>query len=1024
MGSIKAVLAGGIALGAIGASGQTATGSVGNSAPLTTTAASDAPAEEIIVTGTRISRPGLDAPVPVTVITAAELTQTGQVSIGDVLNDLPALRTTLGSANSTRFIGTAGLNELDLRGLGTTRTLVLVNGRRHVPASLGSNEVDTNQIPTDLVERVDIVTGGNSAVYGSDAIAGVVNFQLKRSFDGIQLRGQAGLSDRKDAASNFISLTAGTNFADGRGNIAFSGEYAKQDALYDRDRPSTAQRGAFVVVDTDPSGSDGNPDRIFVRDTRAILLSDGGTFRPGCPTAGTANPLRCTTSSNGTRVERLFRFRPDGTLTEADYGRRDFRTFANSSDGGDGETLRGYLQLQPSIERYTANILGRFEITPAIEPYVEAKYVRTETFGSQSGPFFSQPYNVSIDNPFLSDQARTLIQTLRPGLTTVGLNRNYRDFGARGEDNTRDTYRIVGGVRGEFAKNFNYDLSVNYGEFDELVRSRNNVFSQRFDFAADAVRDPTTGQIVCRVKLAPPDPDTLDPALSKFVAGDIAACVPINLFGAGAPSQAALDYVRGTTTARGKQTQFVVSGSVSGDTSSFYEFPIGGAPAFSIGGEYRRETAFQEFSEIVRLGGTFLNAIPTFKPPAFEVKEGFAELILPLIKNQPFAHELTVSGAARVANYRGGAGTVWAYNGGATWAPVRDLRIRFNYGRSVRAPNLSELYQSPTQNFASVTDPCDTIAIGAGAPTRPGNCAAAGIPAGFVNDSARAATIEITSAGNPNLKAETSDSYTIGAAIQPRLLRGLTVSVDYYDIEVNSVIAGVPVQTVLNNCYDGTSLNNVFCGLFKRLPAGSIDPLTGLSNAFEIVPGSLQDTTINYASRRARGLDFDVAYQRDLGRFGNLSSRVIFTYVLQRDNYPFIDDPRRRDQITFELGDPEIAFNAEATWKIENFFLNYQLRFIGKQVLNFAEDIYTVAGRPPQNLDYADRRFYQAVAYHSIRAGVKLDKRFEFYGGVDNLTDKLPPLGLTGVGAGSGIFDNKGRYLYIGATARWGRVSQ
>ncbi|MEJ0086094.1 MAG: TonB-dependent receptor plug domain-containing protein [Pseudomonadota bacterium] len=234
--------------------------------------AEDKSLEEVVVTGSRIARPNLESAVPVTTVAASELYETGSTSVGDLLNDLPALRSTFSQSNSSRFLGTAGLNLLDLRGLGTQRTLVLVNGRRHVGADILANAVspDTNTFPTDLVERIDVVTGGNSAVYGSDAIAGVVNFILKKDFEGLQFRGQGGQSSEGDAGNYYASVLAGTNFWDDRGNIAANFEYARQDAFFASDRSNLSHQGLFVTVDSDTAGdvngSDGVSDRLYYRD--------------------------------------------------------------------------------------------------------------------------------------------------------------------------------------------------------------------------------------------------------------------------------------------------------------------------------------------------------------------------------------------------------------------------------------------------------------------------------------------------------------------------------------------------------------------------------------------------------------------------------------------------------------------------------------------------------------------------------------------------------------------------------------
>lgn len=261
------------------------------------------PGEDIVITGSRIRSPNAESVVPITTVSAAELTQTARTSIGDVLNDLPQLNSTFSQSNSTRFLGTSGLNLLDLRGLGTSRTLVLVNGRRHVGSDILNNavSVDTNTIPTDLIEAVDVVTGGNSAVYGSDALAGVINFRLKQTFDGLQIRAQGGVSDRKDAGSYFVSMTGGKNFADGRGNVAVSLEYARTQDLFASNRKEYRQTDGFITTNIDAAGPgldgklnyDGVPDAVFFRDIRVGSFSDGGLVSFAGAGLGATAAARC-----------------------------------------------------------------------------------------------------------------------------------------------------------------------------------------------------------------------------------------------------------------------------------------------------------------------------------------------------------------------------------------------------------------------------------------------------------------------------------------------------------------------------------------------------------------------------------------------------------------------------------------------------------------------------------------------------------------------------------------------------------
>lgn len=811
------------------------------------TAADDANVDDtIVVTGSRIRRPNLDSAVPVTSIGGEEFFQTGKTSVGDTLNELPALRSTFSQSNSSRFLGTAGLNLLDLRGLGTQRTLVLVNGRRHVAGDILNNAVspDVNTFPTDLIERVDIVTGGNSAIYGSDALAGVVNFVLKDHYEGLQLRAQSGISKEGDAGAYYMSALGGFNFADGRGNVALNLEYARQNDFYASGRKNLRNNQGFVTVDTDPAGSvngsDGVFDTQFFNDIRSGTYSNGGTFL----------------SYLGGDSYTPYLFNPSGQLvlqTGTPVGLAPLPSYI----GGNGNNFREGTQLglSPKLDRYSANLLAHFEVSDAFVPFIEAKYVRTDSLGNASGPFFfsggttgSPRERFYTQNPYLSAQAAGVIRdyygdvsgggfdpdgnALPNGINDADENgftfiRNVVELSNREEAARRETYRAVGGIKGTFNEDWNYELSANYGEFHENTRIKGNVNIQRFLLAIDAVDSglaaggAATGQIVCRAQVDPSARIAYEGAANAAYAqgqltNDVSSCVPINLFGEGNITDAARSYLLQDSVARGKITQFVGSAFVSGDSSQLFSLP-GGPIGFAIGAEYRTETANYDQDEATASGVTFYNAIPPFNPPAFEVKEAYAEVRLPLIKDS-FINELSVSGAARVADYKGSAGTVYSYNGGVEFAPIRDLRFRANYSRAVRAPNLVDLYTPLGQNYATVSDPCSARNVATGSATRAANCAADGVPTGY--DFVYRQSLGFQSGGNTALRSETSDSYTIGGVFQPQFVPGFSLSVDFYDITVNNVITAPSAQGILDACYDAASLDNQFCNLFSRAGAG------------------------------------------------------------------------------------------------------------------------------------------------------------------------------------------------------------
>jgi outer membrane receptor protein involved in Fe transport len=278
-------------------------------------------------------------------------------------------------------------------------------------------------------------------------------------------------------------------------------------------------------------------------------------------------------------------------------------------------------------------------------------------------------------------------------------------------------------------------------------------------------------------------------------------------------------------------------------------------------------------------------------------------------------------------------------------------------------------------------------------------------------------SLTIRFGGNPNLQEETSKSLTLGGVLQPRFFPGFSLSADYYDIKVEDVITSVTALTILQQCVDQPTINNPFCGNFQRFRGPGIGPAGEIPG--RVLEGSLLQSTLNFASRRARGVDAELAYRRELGDIGRLDLRVIYTHTLQRSNFENPADPTFENVIKKELGDPTDEFAIRANLKTGAVTFGYNLRYIGKQYLNTFEDYNSVNGQPPQNADYADVRFYPSVTYHNFRVGFDFGDRNEFYVGVDNAFNKAPPLGLTGIGAGSGIYDNRGRYFYSGVRARF-----
>ena len=1066
-----------IAVGVFGMAQTAYAQAAGTAPPVTAPVATDAPEANIdpciadpnaegcgtiTVTGSRIRRtPNLTSPVPITSVSPQDLTSRGEVSLGDALNDLPAMRSTFSQANSTGFIGTAGLSLLDLRGLGTVRTLVLVNGRRHVTAQPGNYNVDVNTIPVDLLERVDVVTGGNSAIYGSDAVAGVVNFVLRRDYEGAKIRAQTGISNYGDRANKFISGVAGKNFFDGRLNVTVHGEYSKSDEVFLSDRKylgAFSGPSGFITsqISNAPNRNfDGIPNVSFydnqggnVPGIRFGNISTGGYVLTTCPGATSTNQARVGAACTGERtptgglIARNYAFAPDGSLAP-DVPFIDNRRIGGGVIGGLSATGIEDAMLLPSLTRYVGNILINAEISNAFQPFFEAKFVRINSTQQSIQPTFiagSLNPRFSIDNPFLTPAARAQLVTLgAPGAPTFLMFRFNNDIGTRAEDHERDTYRFVGGVRGDLSTvgNLRYELALNYGHTKTYYETGGNVNVARFNRATNAVRN-SAGQIVCAVNN---DASTTN---------DAPACVAFNPFGFGAASQAARDYVIHTSSRKQTASQLNAVGFVSGDSEGIFELP-GGPIGFALGGEYRREKATSVYDLSTQRGETFLNAFQPFLPPTAVVKEAFGEIRLPLVKDIFLINELTVEGAARYSKYRGSKG-VWAYNAGVIFSPVEGLRMRGGVARSVRAPNLNDSFGARTETFANgLSDPCDQPGFGNASnnitndPSRAANCAAAGVPTTitYTDTNGNPITrpfhnipgsgIAGINSGNEALVPETSKSYTVGAVIQPPFIPGFALTIDYFNIKVKDVISGLSGQAIINRCYDDpTGIDNEFCrAVFRRT---STDPVLNgtfngqttrrLENRQPDTFGragegiSFINQPYNFSALIRRGVDFDASYRRNI--FGNkqLNLRGIVSYLIKSENFSYLTQPDRSDRVHGTFGDPRWAASWNANFDVGKVDFTYGGTFFGRQTMLDYETQFEHQGRGPTNPDARPDPYYPSQIVHNARVNFEPTDKYRFYVGLDNVTNELPPFDLRGTEGGSG-YSPTGRYFYAGAEVRF-----
>lgn len=958
-------------------------------------AADDSVAEEdaIVVTGSRIARPDIENANPVVAISAATIEESGEVNVTDILLRNPALTASTGSSLSggrDAGFGETGVNLLNLRNLGTNRTLLLVNGKRHVAGIPNSAAVDINAIPQDLIQSIDVLTGGVSAIYGADAVSGVVNFVLRRDFEGIRARGQAGISEEGDAGSQFASIAAGTNFADDRGNIAIAYEFANTERL-------SSFRRSFSG---DPLGN-----RQLLRNL-ADFPDDPGVFDRILYTNVTWSD-----SAPGGAVDLDLDGIPDFTGGGLPYDRGIvLRAAGGRAIGGSNTPTAGYFgDIAPATRRHLVNALASFEFTPAVRIYGDAKYVRSQAFsvGQPSFDFFTF---IQPDNAFLN-------QRFGAGAAPDGalLSRDNFDFGIRGEDNVRETWRGVVGVEGEITDNARYDVSYVYGRTDARNTQTANLIGDRYFAALDAVRDPATGQIVCRSTLFPAgniDPDNFGRPATTFTPGAGSACRPLNLFGEGAASQEALDFVLADNVNRYRVTQQVVSGSIAGDFDALFELP-GGSLGFALGAEYRKESSRSTPDALIQSGALRDFADQPVSGGEFDVKEVFAELNAPILADRPFFELLSVSAAVRLSDYSTvGKTTTWNLSG--VYAPIRDVRFRGSYSQSVRAPNIGELFDPQGSAFAFVTDPCDVTRLNDGTQFRRANCTAllAGLglsPAEIATfspatDAQNTTTRRGLAGGNPNLIEETAKAWTAGVVIQPSFIRNLSLTVDYYNIRITDAVNTPSATEVAELCVDQPTLDNAFCpNIFRSNVPGpgrgfvlgdNNDPLQRIG----FVTGPQ-----NVAVLETSGVDFALRYAYNTDRLGRFTLGLVGSYLESYNFTPSIGADPEDDRL--QAYNPKWRGSVDIGWQLNGLNVSYNLQYQSS----------TRRFEPQQieaNPDLADPRFFKVKELwdHNLRVAYDVNDRFNFYVGVNNLTNQKPDFAdfnypISGVG----------RYIYAGA---------
>lgn len=921
-----------------------------------------APADqEIIVTGSRIARPDLQAASPVSVVTSEKIELAGSSGVEEFLRDIPQAVAAIGSATNN---GNEGAATVDLRNLGEERTLVLVDGKRFVPYD-SNGIVDLNMIPSALIERVEVVTGGASAVYGSDAVAGVVNFIMRKDFEGIEADAQYGLTEKGDGRAYNLSLTGGMNFADGRGNITLNGTYSKQASVYQGARGFSNE--ALAAADFSPGGS--------------------ATNAPGFVDLG-----------------------PDGYQFDAAGNLIDLGA---NPDAYAPFNFNPYNLLQAPYEKWTATMLLNYEFSDALEFYGRGSFAKSKvtTIIAPTGTFFF-PFDLNYTtNPFLSDQARGVLagfdvddpatpgNEAGDGVVSAGLGRRLTELGTRDSLYENKAWQVVGGFRGQFSDTLRWEVFTQYAKTKRTQDFVNDVAYDRLFQAVQAVGTPDA-------------PACLDPSNG---------CVPANIFGPGNLSAAAADYIRLNLHEDDSTTQFIAGGFVSGDLP--FNMPWAGKPgAFVVGLEYRKETSKARPDQNLIEGNSIGFGSSTPIDAQYDVKEAYAELKLPIVSDVAFARELNLEAGVRYAKYKNRVKTLgvgnsysnWSWKVGGDWKPVDDLRIRAMYQRAVRAPNINEIGQPKTPSTGDATfDPC-AEGNPVGNPTLTQLCIDTGVPAANIGAVGGPIAGQINNyvGGNPDLVPEKASTWTIGAVFQPQFLRGFTATIDYFDIKVKDAILQIPEQSVLDICYGiEQDADGAFCSLIARAPNGRLNGDTSVG---------VDVSRRNIGLLRSRGIDVSAGYKFDIGSFGNLELGINLTRQLKTDlQFASLLPTNECAGLVGKIclrPDPKWRWTQTTVLNTGPWTLQLRWQHLGK-LTNDSVGFGTAA---PSDFVVPVIKSYD---YFDLSGIVRIADHLALRAGVSNLFDKKPPIvgndyGGTTENSGNtypATYDTLGRSFFVGA---------
>lgn len=912
----------------------------------------------IVVTGSRIQRPDLTGTSPVAVVDAEEFELSGAVNVEQVINTLPQVLPGLTGFSNNPGNGAVTLN---LRGLGSTRTLVLVNGRRWM--FYDTNQiVDLNTIPQFLISGVDVVTGGASAVYGSDAVAGVVNFRLKE-LNGIEAGGTYSLTERGDGARYSLNMAIGTDFPDDRGNVTLFANYTQRKAVFQGDRDFsriTAGDGCIVPGSTGTVAELGTPFPSGIAVSTCAARGGEVGFVPAGSATGPIGTFSVGTST--------YIFNPTGG------GSRLFR------DPGDLYNFAPANYLQLPQERYLVGAYGSYEVSENFEVYSELSYVNNRVSQELAPTPTGVTATLQIASPFFNDQTRALLlqndaaepaATRGDGYAVTPVQYRFLSAGSRNSTQTRQGFRVLAGLRGALTDNVNYDAFYSFARTSNQQRQLGNVSRSRYlqtlntSFAAN-------GTLQC-----------------ADASARAAGCLPLNVFGSGLTNQAAVNYVDVASTNLEQSDLQNLVASISG---SLFNLGFGADDiGFAFGGEYRKMSARYDPDEFLSSGDVlgFNAGQPT--SGSYDVKEVFGELRVPVLESDGLLLEL--NGAARYSDYSlVNVGGVWTYTGGFVFAPVSDVRIRGQYARAVRAPNVQDLFGGRSTGFPGVIDPCsDRGAASTRTAALSALCIANGVPAAnvFTRAVQPNAQIQADFGGNPNVNEETSDTYTIGVVIQPSAIPRLSITADYFNIKVEDTIGVLAggANTALALCFNTIQdLNNPICQVFAgtRGATGAIGQTQGGQNP--------QFTAANVGLLETSGMDIQVDYNMPLFDTGRLSFFYLGTLLEEFRNTTIASIPERETIVEGTFGQPIYRHTTRLTYQDGPAQVSFRWRFEGKTQSSRIRNVFNGTTRVGTNPALITKPYLGEISYFDVTFSYDVTENFSFTAGVNNLLDKQPPV--------------------------------